>query len=883
MKNNIHYIKNKKFLNNMVNNVYRFLLLFGLCTFFLINNVNANNIQFKAKEILTLENGNIIIGRNDAVVKINSEIEIFANKYTYNKKKNLIVIENKVEVFDLINKIKLDSELIHYKIIDEEFTSFGKTTAAVDKKYLIHANKYIYNKKKNLAVIQNEVEVFDLINKIKLDSELIHYKIIDEEFISFGKTTADVDSKYLIESADVHYNSPKNLIFSDITVNLTDNLNNKIKSSKFKYLINKEIFKGYNIELHDNEKNKYFLSDGIIKLNENLLIGKDIKVLLRNDSFGVPENEPKLKGSSVSYKNNLTKIKKGIFTSCKSNKDKCPPWSITSKEIIHNKEKKEIHYKNAWLKIYDIPIMYFPKFFHPDPTVSRKSGFLIPTFGDSSNLGASVIMPYFYAMDSSSDLTFKPRIFSDDKFLLHTEYRKVTKNSSHIVDMSLNKDKDGNQNGQKTHFFSNSKIDLDSSYFDESDIFVKLEKVSNDDYIKIYSLEGSSPIMKNTSVLESSVEYTASKENFFFDISVETYETQNKANSDRFEFIYPNYSLSNVYNIDNYFINNLSFNSSGNQKKFNTNVHEGVQINDLIATSNDFINKFGVRNSLELLLKNVNSVGKNSSKFKDDEQAEILTVAKYDLALPLIKNRIKYNSFLTPKISARYSPNSSKNNKEEDRNLNIDNVFSSNRIGFNDSVEGGGSLTLGLNYEKKNLENELFLSSNIATVIRKKNNNNLPSSSTLGKKQSDFIGDINFFPNENINFKYDYSIDDDLNQFNLHRFTNIIQINNFVNEFIFYEENNLIGNESFYENTISYNYDKKNNFSFKTKENKKTNLTEYYDLIYEYKTDCLVASMRYNKEYYTSSSIKPREELFFNITLIPLGSTKTDNLMGFKN
>ena len=52
------------------------------------------------------------------------------------------------------------------------------------------------------------------------------------------------------------------------------------------------------------------------------------------------------------------------------NKD-CSPWHITSKEIIHYKDKEEIHYKNAWLHIYDKPILYFPKFFHPDPSVKE--------------------------------------------------------------------------------------------------------------------------------------------------------------------------------------------------------------------------------------------------------------------------------------------------------------------------------------------------------------------------------------------------------------------------------------------------------------------------------------------------------------------------------
>ena len=104
-------------------------------------------------------------------------------------------------------------------------------------------------------------------------------------------------------------------------------------------------------------------------------------------------------------------------------------------------------------------------------------------------------------------------------------------------------------------------------------------------------------------------------------------------------------------------------------------------------------------------------------------------------------------------------------------------------------------------------------------------------------------------------------------------------MNNFVNTFTFYEENNLVGDKSYYENEFKYDFNGNNSLSFKTRNNKKDNLTEFYNLIYQYQNDCLIASIRYNKEYYTNSSLKPNEELFFNITLIPLGSTQTDSIL----
>ena len=43
----------------------------------------------------------------------------------------------------------------------------------------------------------------------------------------------------------------------------------------------------------------------------------------------------------------------------------------------------------------------------------------------------------------------------------------------------------------------------------------------------------------------------------------------------------------------------------------------------------------------------------------------------------------------------------------------------------------------------------------------------------------------------------------------------------------------------------------------------KTDLTEYYDLIYQYKMDCLTAGIEYKKSYYSDESIKPEESIFF--------------------
>ena len=65
---------------------------------------------------------------------------------------------------------------------------------------------------------------------------------------------------------------------------------------------------------------------------------------------------------------------------------------------------------------------------------------------------------------------------------------------------------------------------------------------------------------------------------------------------------------------------------------------------------------------------------------------------------------------------------------------------------------------------------------------------------------------------------------------------------------------------------------------FETSENKEKSFTEFYNIIYQYENDCLKAGIEYNKEYYSDEDLKPSENLFFKITILPFGGFNTPNL-----
>ena len=50
-----------------------------------------------------------------------------------------------------------------------------------------------------------------------------------------------------------------------------------------------------------------------------------------------------------------------------------------------------------------------------------------------------------------------------------------------------------------------------------------------------------------------------------------------------------------------------------------------------------------------------------------------------------------------------------------------------------------------------------------------------------------------------------------------------------------------MGDTNVVKNSTKYTIDDQNYITFNTRRNRKLNLTEYYDLVYEYKNDCLTA------------------------------------------
>ena len=543
------------------------------------------------------------------------------------------------------------------------------------------------------------------------------------------------------------------------------------------------------------------------------------------------------------------------------------------------KKKKTINYKNAFLKIYDIPVLYFPKFFHPDPTVKRQSGFLVPGFSQSNNLGNYISIPYFNAISGDADLTFLPRFYDDGKVIYQSEYRKNNKNSEHMVDLSVKNDSslffNKENDSSNSHLFLKSKFNLELNNFDNAGIDIKLQQTDGDDYLKTYKLK--SPLIESENNLHSSINFNVSREDLQVEIAAETYENLGLLGNDKYEYVYPSFNI--LKNIKEFQNGNLNLVSSGAHKQFNTNVNEKTLVNDLSFKSFNKISSLGLVSNYEFLFKNFNSKSKNSSTYKNKVGSSFQSIVNYEMKYPLQKIKKNFSSTLTPIISARYSPNDSKNKSTEDRLIDLNNIFSINRIGSADTVEGGQSITIGTEYTIFNNKNDNnFFSIDLATALRDVKNNNLPTNSTLGKKNSDIFGNIDLNTGKFLDFNYSFSLDSNLETLNFNQIKSTFSFYNFVSTFDFLEKNNLVGTDSYISNESKLIINDSSSVGFKTRKNKEKDITEYYNFIYEYKNDCLVAGIEFKKDFYSDGSLQPEEQLFFSVTIMPFGKANSPNI-----
>ena len=864
----------------MKNNFIKIISLFFFL-FFLSKAYGVEQFNFDVTEVEILQDGNKFIGTKRGTITTDDNIIIDADQFEYDKNLNILKASGKVKINDNINKQIINTDKIVYnKNENVIFTEGNSKAVSLSDNIEITAHYFQYKRNENILIAKKDVLIENKVENYIIISDFIKYFKNEETIVTKGNTSATIDSKYTFKSQDVIFQKNLMELSSEKKTILTDKVN-LYNLDKFKYLIEKKTLRGENIIINSNYKlpksDKFYFSSAIIDLKNNNFLAKDTEIKIHKDVFDNTDNDPRIKGVSSNKKGDITVINKGVFTSCKLN-DNCPPWAIEAKKIKHDKGKKQLIYSNAILKLYEIPILYFPKFFHPDPTVKRQSGILKPVLNDSNVLGSSFTLPYYHVISDDSDITITPTLFDKNIKMIQNEYRKIGKNFNFLGNFGHTRDylsKNLNKKKNISYLFSTLDLDLDFEEYNSSKLYFSLEKITNDTFLKIFDtnlLENSTSLKPGSSTnLKSQFKLVLNHEKYNLTTGLEAFENlQIEKNSDRYQYILPYYDFyKNLF--QDYEKGSIILNSNGNNDLSNTNQLKSRIVNNLSFSSLDYILNNGIKNNFQINLKNLNSIGKNVSEYKSSPQVEVSSIFEFESSIPMIKQNKKYSDYLTPKLSFRINPSDMKNYSGSNRAINTGNIFSIDRLGLSDTFETGKSITLGVDYKKEKLKNvNKYFEMSLATVFRDKEEDFIPTKTTLNKKNSNIFGSISNNFSENLNLNYNFAIDNDLSRLEYNDINTTIKLNNFVTSFNYFKELGKMGDSNYIQNSTSFEINENNYFTFNTRRNKKINLTEFYDLVYEYKNDCLIAGIKYKKTYYEDRDLKPTEDLLFTITLFPL-------------
>lgn len=193
---------------------------------------------------------------------------------------------------------------------------------------------------------------------------------------------------------------------------------------------------------------------------------------------------------------NQTYMNDAIYSACepcKNNPDARLPWRFKASEVHHDEEAAKISYKNARFEVLGVPVAYTPYFSHSDGSIKRKSGFLTPSFGYRSNLGAFVENSYYYDIAPDKDATFGVVAMSQQSPLGLAQYRQRWNNAGIELNGGLTySDRVDSSNGNtvfiddelRGHLFGEGLWDMNDKWRSGFD----LAYVSDDQYANQYEI-----------------------------------------------------------------------------------------------------------------------------------------------------------------------------------------------------------------------------------------------------------------------------------------------------------------------------------------------------------------------------------------------------------
>ena len=111
------------------------ILLVLISNLFILNAFSNDQISFDVSEIEILDNGNKIIGKNRGTITTNNGITIEADRFEFDKVKNILKAQNNIIIEDTTNNYNFSAQDILYFKNEERIEIKGNAEALIETNY----------------------------------------------------------------------------------------------------------------------------------------------------------------------------------------------------------------------------------------------------------------------------------------------------------------------------------------------------------------------------------------------------------------------------------------------------------------------------------------------------------------------------------------------------------------------------------------------------------------------------------------------------------------------------------------------------------------------------------------------------------------------------
>ncbi len=175
------------------------------------------------------------------------------------------------------------------------------------------------------------------------------------------------------------------------------------------------------VELSDDEGNTVYAS--YLETDADLRAGVAVDFATRFST-----GASLMAATAVRRSENVNQLNYAIFTPCPicdaEGNPKEPSISIQAETVVQDEELRAVLYRNAVFRVGGVPVFYLPYFAHPDPTIERASGFLVPTPSYDESRGLSLETPYLKVVSPSEDWLISPQFNTRVAPLLNLQWRR---------------------------------------------------------------------------------------------------------------------------------------------------------------------------------------------------------------------------------------------------------------------------------------------------------------------------------------------------------------------------------------------------------------------------------------------------------------------------